>query len=191
MVAVITIILSILLPNLSAGRWEATRARCGAQMRQISISSRSYSVDNRGFVIHARTHSVQIAIDTAGQLLFARYGYPMEHWGCPGRKNVPQLEPGLGNQLVIGYQYFGGIDVWMNNAGNFPSKSPIKLTMAKPRWVIAADTTMKVDGVWGGGRPEAFGDMPSHRKNSPWPEGRLPHLPSTARPSGFPSMTCT
>lgn len=170
-VAIIVIILSILMPNFASSRWEANKIKCGAQMRQISISSRSYSVDHSGYVIHARSHSVQIAIDTREQLLFARYGYPMAHWRCPGRKYEPQLEASMGDQLVIGYQYFGGIDEWMNNVGTFPSKSPVKMIAAGPRWVIAADTTMKVDGTWGGGRPEAFGDMPSHRKSSPWPEG--------------------
>ncbi len=170
-VAIITIILSILLPSFTGSRWEANKAKCGGQMRQISIAARAYSVDHNGYVVQVRSKSVQIAIDPAEQLLFARYGYPKEHWRCPGRNYEPQLESSLGNQLVIGYQYFGGIERWINNVGTFDSKSPIKMAVAGPRWVVAADTTMKVDGKWGGGRPEAFGDMPSHRKSNPWPEG--------------------
>ncbi len=170
-VAIIVIILSILMPNLASSRWEANKIKCGSQMRQISIASRAYSVDNLGWVIHARSNSVQICINPPEAELFERYGYVKEHWACPGRKFVPQIEASFGNQLVLGYQYLGGIETWKNNVGSFASNSPRKIAAAGPRWVIAADTTIKVDGVWGGGRPEAFGDMPSHRKNTPWPEG--------------------
>lgn len=170
-VAIIAIILSILMPSFAAARFEATKGRCGAQMRQISVATRAYSVDNKGAVIHARSHSVQIAIDLSEQRLFEAYGYPKAHWRCPGRNYEPQLESSFANQLVIGYQYFGGIDKWINHVGTFTSKSPVKLTDAKPDWVVAADTTIKIDGVWGGGRPEAFGDMPSHRRGTAWPEG--------------------
>lgn len=140
-------------------------------MRQISIATRAYAVDNKGGVIHVRQDVVQIAIDLNEQRLFEQYGYPKAHWRCPGRNYEPQLEAPLSSQLVIGYQYFGGIDQWINQVGTFTSKSPVKLNDAKPNWVVAADTTIKVDGVWGGGRPEAFGDMPSHRRGTAWPEG--------------------
>lgn len=73
---------------------------------------------------------------------------------------------------MIGYQYFGGIPTWMNPAGTFESRSPVKLSQAKPGWCLAADTMMKIDGVWGGGRDTAYEDMPQHsrRKGGP-PEG--------------------
>lgn len=170
-VAIIAILISILLPTFAQARWEAKKTRCGAQMRFISIAARAYSVDNAGLVISVRQKQVQIAIDPKEQLLFAQYGYPKEHFACPGRNYVPQLEPGMGNQLVIGYQYFGGIEQWTNALGTQTSKSPVRLGLARPNWVFAADTSIKVDGVWGGGRPEAFGDMPSHKRGSPWPEG--------------------
>lgn len=170
-VAIIAIILSIILPSFTAARWEANRAKCGSQMRQISVSTRAYSVDNNGMVIRARQNKVQIAIDPSEQILFARYGYPAAHWSCPSRNYKPQLEASFGNQLVLGYQYFGGIDQWTNAAGTRASHSPVNLKQARGRWVVAADAAIKIDGVWGGGRDPAFEDLPSHKRSSPWPEG--------------------
>ncbi|MEX2215469.1 MAG: prepilin-type N-terminal cleavage/methylation domain-containing protein [Phycisphaeraceae bacterium] len=170
-ISLITLLIALLLPSLGSSRWNAIKTRCGVQMRQIAVAADSYSVENYGWFIPARVNQVQIAIDPPQQKEFDRFGYPKDHWRCPGRDYEPQIEPGFGNQLVIGYQYYGGIKNWTNLAGTQVSKSPIRREFAKSGWVIAADTTIKVDGVWGGGRPEAFGDMPSHRRNNPWPVG--------------------
>jgi hypothetical protein len=95
-------------------------------------------------------------------------------WTCPSRPDLPVFEAPF-NQWVIGYQYFGGIRRWMNDAGSFPSYSPVKLGNAKPNWVLAADTTMKVQGQWGyfeeGNRKYVYFGMPSHRKKGNLPSG--------------------
>ena len=74
-------------------------------------------------------------------------------------------------QWVIGYQYFGGITNWINPAGTFVSRSPVKASTAQPAWVMAADAIMKVDGKWGGGRDTSFKNMPPHRTKTGLPEG--------------------
>ena len=101
-------------------------------------------------------------------------------WSCPNRPGFPIFQPGSGDQqdgslangqIILGYQYFGGITYWNNPAGNMPSRSPIKTTTSKPWWVLAADTVMYVDGAWGGTDPGdaegpyAFANMPSHSPN--------------------------
>jgi hypothetical protein len=37
--------------------------------------------------------------------------------------------------------------------------------------VLAADSNMKIDGTWGGGRDTAFKNMPPHRSRTGEPEG--------------------
>jgi hypothetical protein len=65
---------------------------------------------------------------------------------------------------VIGYQYFGGVTSWANPAGTFPSRSPTNIFQAQPHWTLAADVTMKVNGVWGGQEPglNTYIDAPQH-----------------------------
>ena len=170
-ISIIALLIAMLMPSLGGARWEAIRSKCATQMRQIALSADAYSIDNKDRVIHARSHSVQIAIDPTEQVQFAKYGFPIAHWACPGRDYVPQLEAGFGSQMVIGYQYFGGIYTWKNQAGSFPGKSPVLRSQAGPEWVIAADTSIKANGVWGGDRGTAFGGMPSHRRNRAYPPG--------------------
>jgi hypothetical protein len=91
-------------------------------------------------------------------------------WTCPARPTFPQLETQY-NQLIIGYQYYGGITNWINLSGVFKSRSPVKLGNSQPNWVLAADTNMKVDGTWGGGRDSAFANIPPHKGGAAWPAG--------------------
>ena len=74
------------------------------------------------------------------------------------------------DQWIIGFQYFGGIRTWENAWGAFKSRSPVD-SNAKPHWALAADSNLKVDGYWGGGRPSAFGKMPPHPTSGGRPEG--------------------
>ncbi|MGH7952552.1 MAG: hypothetical protein ACREFE_11635, partial [Limisphaerales bacterium] len=57
-------------------------------------------------------------------------------WDCPDRPGFPKY---AGDQIVIGYQYYGGITNWISPIGNVPSCSPIKTTSSKPGWCLAAD----------------------------------------------------
>jgi hypothetical protein len=83
-------------------------------------------------------------------------------WTCPNRPTFPVWEPDY-QQWSIGYQYFGGIPKWVNPAGTFTSRSPIKVANSRSYWTLAADTTIKIDNRWGGGRDSAYKDSPQHR----------------------------
>jgi hypothetical protein len=66
---------------------------------------------------------------------------------------------------VIGYQYYGGIATWKNTLGTFRSASPIKTTLSKPGWMVAADLVARPDAAhwgdptWTGG----WANLPAHR----------------------------
>ena len=100
-------------------------------------------------------------------------------WTCAGRPGLPTYEAGY-DQWALGIQYFGGIDEWRNPAGTFRSRSPVKLSQARPTWVFAADAIMKIgpsagNATWGGdsgetGRDLVYSNMPQHRSGS----SRLP-----------------
>jgi prepilin-type N-terminal cleavage/methylation domain-containing protein len=131
-------------------------------------------------------------VDWQGQA--KRYQLDKEVWECPNREGTFGYEgtPSMDeqgytaadlrargyrvtegtdyDQWIIGFQYFGGIKIWENAWGKFKSRSPIDAN-SKPHWVLAADSNMKVDGYWGGGRPSAFGKMPPHPAPDGKPEG--------------------
>jgi prepilin-type N-terminal cleavage/methylation domain-containing protein len=73
------------------------------------------------------------------------------------------------SHFCLGFQYFGGLARWNNLVAgvNVISASPKKIE-DKPGWALAADSNIKVDGVWGGGRTAAWGKIPPH----PAPSGR-------------------
>ncbi|QNN21432.1 type II secretion system protein [Planctomycetales bacterium ZRK34] len=72
-------------------------------------------------------------------------------WACPSQVALG-FEPYLsGNQnLVHGYQYFGGIETWTNpwKPGGINSRSPVTLNTARPAWVLLAEANRKPDGNW-------------------------------------------
>jgi hypothetical protein len=66
-------------------------------------------------------------------------------------------------QWNIGYQYFGGVRLWINHQGQFPALSPIKLGTSKANWVLASDVVSKVNGAWSG--------QPHTAPRAAYPEG--------------------
>ncbi|MEI9960838.1 MAG: hypothetical protein WDM76_06805 [Limisphaerales bacterium] len=125
-------------------------------------------------------------------------------WSCPSLPNSVSYNATDG-QWQIGYQYFGGIYLWYNAAysGGIPSRSPTRLSSAKPGWTLAADLICKYAGASGksvgdgqrryqNGRPstprravprwrESFGGgrfraMDQNRKDAPDQLNGLQHL---------------
>ena len=76
------------------------------------------------------------------------------------------------NQWILGYQYFGGIQKWEVGGSGvyYRSKSPVSAN-SPGHYALAADSNIKVDGFWGGGRLSAYGNIPPHSAKSGKPDG--------------------
>lgn len=196
-VAIIALLIAILLPAMARAREQAKRVACSSNLAQITKSIYVYAIANHGEIIPCRGRtvldafnplhgswngrpedakvdwiaalaSVDLAIDRgAGP---SGYYIPSPLWNCPSRDYKSQWE---GNwQMLIGYSYFGGVETWTNPWGHFRSASPVTLNDSRGGWALAADSMMKVDNVWGGGRLVAYGGLPTHvAPTHPGPEG--------------------
>ena len=180
-IAIIAILAALLVPAVKNALERGRRASCSSNLRQLVTASISHAVSNKGDLIKARnfggnTAWVQVAINPPEKAEWEDIGLPINTagfggiWTCPNRPRLPTFEPQY-PQFNIGYQYFGGITHWQTAAGTFPSYSPINIETADPRWNLAADAVIKVDGIWGGGRVEAYADIPPHRDGDGLPEG--------------------
>jgi prepilin-type N-terminal cleavage/methylation domain-containing protein len=172
-IAIIAILASLLLPALARAKEQSKRAKCLSNLRNVLQSCSMYATDNKEILFPARASNVQICLDPSSTgappdpgLVVGSNGPSV--WTCPNRPQFPYYDP-VYNQWAIGYQYFGGIFNWDNPVYSGPSCSPVKQTLSQPYWVLASDSTLKVDGVWGGGATEAdgfdFNNMPSHLPN--------------------------
>lgn len=181
-IAIIAILAAMLLPALSAAKEKGKRASCINNLRQLAVGVNIYAVDNNDWVLQARWsggYFVQNCLNPPEAAAAAMVGLAVRSntvsvWTCPNRPGLPVYEPQY-PQWVLGYQYFGGITNWLNPAGNFPSRSPVKLSLARGTWALAADAVGKINGQWGGqepGREFVYANMPQHRSSkSPVPVG--------------------
>ena len=167
-IAIIAILAGMLLPALSQAKAKGKRIACLNNMRQIGIAMTGYASENNEKVVEARGLSVQVALNPPEATMAGSAGLIISNkassvWNCADRPPIyPLYEPAPLDQWVIGYQYFGGIQIWNNPLGQFPSYSPIKLATSKPHWVLAADQVMKIDGAWGSNPRGIFERVPPH-----------------------------
>lgn len=185
-VAIIALLVSLLMPALRRARVLARRAVCLTRLGNLTRGNATYASGNRGEYLRCRLNpgSTDVYVQKCLNPKLAETGEKSVDWveqaknvgltgealTCPNRPDFPQWEPAF-PQLVMGYQLYSGISRWYNPWGNFPSRSPVRASDSHGDWVVAADTTMKIDGVWGGGRPTAYDGMPQHRDDDPWPAG--------------------
>ena len=136
-VAIIALLIAILLPSLQRAREQAKRVVCMANQAQIVKAMTIYGMSNKNELIICRQRRVQKAFDPLGAggwtypegagdkkvNWIAALGsvglainkgegpngdyLPSPLWNCPSRQYESQWEGH--SQMVVGYQYFGGI----------------------------------------------------------------------------------
>ena len=173
-IAIIAILASLLLPVLSRAKEKARRTQCVNNLRQIAIGMTVYAGNYNDTVVSARpvgSGNNQHALNADSATASKEVNLDPTHtnspsvWACPSQNKgfVSYNDTVTPPQWNIGYQYFGGVRLWINHAGQFPAASPIKLSTSRANWVLASDVVSKVNGDWTG--------QPHRSPRAPFPEG--------------------
>ena len=165
--AMLAVLGGLLLPVLAATHDRDSRAICQYNLRQIAVVATQYAGNNDDYVLPAAQNLIALAFETnqLPQTVLNEVGVTTNGnsiWTCPNRPGLPSWN---GAQWVIGYQYYGGISNWINNiaSSGHTSDSPVKLSLSKPNWMLAADAIMQPLGFGTGwGSYGDFSNLPAH-----------------------------
>ena len=184
-IAIIAILAALLLPTLASAKEKAKRIQCLNNLKQVGVANIAYAMDSQDTLIPA-SNGQPNALGPADSLdSWASVGLNLHSntngghnniWCCPNRARFPNWNPPVWG---ISYQYYGGIKTWNNNLGSFPSASPVKTTLSKPSWMLAADIVIYFNyppWTWGSGVPDdatlpGFSYLPAHKRAGGLPAG--------------------